>query len=820
MKTERQRRRPIGRLVTRLTLATLLAQGTSAATALERPATADLDLAGTTMADALLEIGRRYRVIISFHPSLVEGLQITPLRGRYTLGEALQQALRNGNLTAEISADGIVAVRRADRGDSSLATTAAAEGDKTSETPPPESAPVPQTVELQRVIIQGKAELDFEKPESGFAASSSDAATLSDTPLSQVPQALSVVTRDMITAARVRTQLEALGFATGVSAFGSNWMQAPPAKVRGFPAQFSLSGLTSMRSVLPLDSASIERIEVVKGPSGVVGGIAGEEGRGGVINVVRKRPVPGQKSEATLQVESRNDGSLRTTADLGGGDARTLWRLVSYRTRSRRDESRYAPSHTDGVLGSMSHRSESHIATLTLQREHRREVPPGMARVRMGDGGHAYEISSEEEVPVSRDDGLYTRIDDAELDAVWRLSDRWRVRTQARAEHAEFDATDHHYNDAFWMAGMERRAVQARGRAGRASLLADLQTGRVKHKLLLGADVQTQRTATRYVSAGWYVNPQTFVPGQTPLSDAPGFGSLDAIDLSPTKVSEQGTLLQDHLRIDDATVRLALRHARYTESHGGWDSKFSGRNWDVGATWRLLPDVTVYAGAQATINATGLAGQLFNGLYVAPSQTRQQQAGAKFDLQDGELALTLEAYRLQQRNVTHLNEEGRQPDVLPGKNSTGFEVELSGRAGASLDVSFGVNVMRTHSLNFAGLDAAPRWQPGCGTPERSMHLLLNYRLSSDEGFNGTSLGAGVRAQSGSWATAPGGLFAPLRIPGGAQVNLSWMHRERHWSFGLFVQNLFDRRLYQPTNNSEYVPLVPGRNVGLTLGYVL
>lgn len=809
----------------RLGLLTLLLHAACASAAIQPPtASLQIDVASCPVAEALLEIGRRYGVIISFQPGLVEGQRSAPLHGRYTLEQALEATLRSSQVSADIAPEGIVTLKRLP-----AASTRAPEAPPAAvaaiEAPAPgrEDATALRTVELQKVVMQAKADLQHDGHENGFMPSVSDVATLHDMPLSRVPQAVSVVTQDMLTASQARTQLEALGYATGVSSFGGGtWGFESAAKVRGFPAPLLLSGLGTYRSAVPVESAAIERIEVLKGPSGAVGGVTGEDGRGGVINIVRKQPDANLKPSATLQLDSRDGGRLHANADVGGSEGETLWRLVGYGSRGRGGAAGHQPVRTDGVLGSLNHRTADHSATLTLQHERRRDPPAGSARTRFNYDTSTYELSPAESALVSREDGRRSRVDDAEVDAQWRLSDRWRVRARTRWERAAFDMRTHLYLSELQQVQMERMAVEAKARTWRWSLLGDLDTGPVKHKVMVAIDALHRQESLRYTAASWYVDAESFVPGQTPLAPTPDDGRLEPMDLGESFSAERGVMLQDQLRFGDTTVRLALRRSRYRDTQPGMpdERRFTGRSWDTGASHRLLPDVTVYAGAQAAIEASLYAGQDVYDLAVPPGTSQQQQIGAKFDL-DEALTLTMEAYRLRQRNALYFtagSNNDLQPSLVSGKASTGIELELAGRATAALDLSIGMNLMRTQQLQFSQSNETYRC-PILAAPQRSMHLLADYRLPQNLAA-GTSLGLAFRAQSDSWvmAPAPDGMSPVLRVPGGAQLDLSWMRRDRHWSFGMAVQNVFARRLYSPTLDTHLVPIDHSRRVSLTLSY--
>jgi iron complex outermembrane receptor protein len=804
-------------LIARLALLSVLAQAIHAKASTGKLADAlELDVGSRPVASALLEIGQRYSVIISFPPNLVEGRRSAPLHGRYTLSQALEAALCSSDLAADIAPEGIVTVKRVPPAEAAPKPAPA----DPAQAPDQQDSPGP--LALERVVIYGKADLEFHVNENDFTASSTEIATLHNTPVSRVPQAVSVVTQDMLAASQARTQLEALSFATGVSSFDGGGGSQRAATIRGFPAPLLLSGLNSYRSALPVESAAIERIEVLKGPSGTVGGVTGENGRGGVINIVRKRPYAGQKPSATLHADSADGGTLQANADVGGGEGDTLWRLVGYGARSRERATGYDPLRTEGLLGSLSHRTRDHSATLTLQHEKRRDLLPGTTRPRFDDSNSAYGPASEEVAMVSCEDGRDSRIDDAEVDAQWRLSDRWRARAHGRWERAGLDVGSHRYFSELEEVRFERTAVKASGKSWRWSLLGSLETGPVKHTLLAAIDTQHYRQSHQYTLASWYVDAETYVPGQTPLPATPDFGTLELKDFGESFSSERGVMLQDQLRFGDATVRLAMRRSRYQgmKSNTLGERSFAGRSWDAGASYRLWPGMTVYAGAQAALEASLYAGQAVYDFAVPAGKSQQQQIGAKYDWDDA-LSLTLEAYRLRQRNslfVTYGAEGDRHPQLAPGKASTGIELELSGRASAALDLSIGVNVMRARQLGFSSAEHS-YWSHLQAVPERSMHVLANYRLPQSVAA-GVTLGLALRAQSGSWVIAPDpdADWPGMRVPGGAQLDLSWMRRDTHWSFGMTVHNVFNRKLYTPTTDNEFLPLNRGRSVGLTLSY--
>ena len=107
--------------------------------------------------------------------------------------------------------------------------------------------------------------------------------------------------------------------------------------------------------------------------------------------------------------------------------------------------------------------------------------------------------------------------------------------------------------------------------------------------------------------------------------------------------------------------------------------------------------------------------------------------------------------------------------------------------------------------------------PAGGVPRRSLHLLASHHLQGANG-PGSTLGVAVHATSSTRVGAAN--FAPSEgvLPGGAQVDLSWLHSAGPWTFNAALRNVFDRSVYGTASDARHLPLLPGRSVSLTATY--
>ena len=171
------------------------------------------------------------------------------------------------------------------------------------------TAQTPTTAETTLREVQVRSEQEKETatgPVIGYRAKRASTATKTDTPLSETPQAVTVVTSQQMTDQGATNLQDALGYAAGVrsDAYGLD-SRTDSVRVRGSNPDNYLDGLREAygyyTSRTRADSYTLERLEVLRGPSGMLFG-AGTAA--GVINMVSKRPQAETQREIGLQYGS------------------------------------------------------------------------------------------------------------------------------------------------------------------------------------------------------------------------------------------------------------------------------------------------------------------------------------------------------------------------------------------------------------------------------------------------------------------------------------------------------------------------------------
>jgi outer membrane receptor protein involved in Fe transport len=783
------------------------------------------NIPGGPLGNALIEIGKRSGTMVSFNPSLVEGQIAAPVQGEFTPMQAFMQVLGLSGLSIDVTPNGTVTVFPILAKPAMKAVTAARTSPAAHEMPATDDT-LRYTLDPVLVLASAGAQ------DAGLRASTASAATRTDTPLSELPQSVSVVTRDALDMQGANaTTTDVLRYVTGITVQVSDSGQGlmPSLMVRGLPAQYSLSGMNTLRSGLSIDNAFVERIEVLKGPSGVIGGVADFGGRGGAVNLVRRSIETQPYVEFKQGLSSRDGGTLRTDLDAAGQLApHSYWRAMAYGSRTGQTDGGYDPQFAGGLLGVLGYRGTDLKATLTLQTDNQRIAPSPTSRgVRRRADGTYTGVEKGQEDAVDATDGLRWRSSDVELDLSWQLSARWRMTWKGREERLDSSMNHHiyvaHDDQSVGQVDLSRRQSEARGGSMQWGLIGDVATGPVKHKLLLALDLDRRHSERRDGAATWIVDPATFKLSVTPLPEASDFGDPDALTSREKRERKRAVLLQDQIYVGNWIARLAAQTTHSSEYYDNFPLQGpKGTNWDAGLLYQITPTASVYAGTQYSVEIDGRAVDfpLFDGTEAPLRKLRQTQAGTKLELLERRLALTLEAFRLRQLNTLQTSADlpGTGVFAIPGRSSNGVEIELSGRATPVVDMNLGVTFIRARET-VPGPDSAVTQGielPATGVPARSVSLLTRYRLPGD-GPARHSAGLAFRAYSSSWAIPPG--TEQLRLPGGAQLDLSWLRTADSWSLGVSVENVFDRQLYGTQSAPGYIPLQPRRSLGVTASFM-
>lgn len=163
-------------------------------------------------------------------------------------------------------------------------------------------APSSEVIRLSEFQVSTSAD-------KGYRAGNSVSATRIDTPIKDLPFAISAFTSQFITDVGARDLWDVVQYAPSVTSAGREFNAGNAVyTIRGFDQSPQRNGFVGEGYV---DTASVERVEVVKGPSSL---LYGQVAPGGTVNYITKRP--GAKAFTTVGAQVGTQGFWRTALDV------------------------------------------------------------------------------------------------------------------------------------------------------------------------------------------------------------------------------------------------------------------------------------------------------------------------------------------------------------------------------------------------------------------------------------------------------------------------------------------------------------------------
>jgi TonB-dependent siderophore receptor len=271
----------------------------------EESAKLTLKIAPQPLGGALQELARQSGVQIVFFSRIAEGLQAAGLDGDYELSVALEKLLGGSNLTFRVINPKTIEIQPRPPAAASR-FDAPSRGEKAEPRLSPVT-PVEQPPPIEEVVVTSMAE--------------ELVATRTATPMREIPQTVSIISREQMDQQNDTDLADALANAVGITAVRSDSL-AQNYYSRGFPIQsFHLDGGAALNafetlgapfSVSP-DLGEFDHIELLRGADALFGGNGDP---GATVSLVRKRPLDTTEIKFNASVGSWNN--YRLEGDLTG----------------------------------------------------------------------------------------------------------------------------------------------------------------------------------------------------------------------------------------------------------------------------------------------------------------------------------------------------------------------------------------------------------------------------------------------------------------------------------------------------------------------
>jgi catecholate siderophore receptor len=651
----------------------------------------------------------------------------------------------------------------------------------------------------------------------GYRATRSGTFTKSDTPLNEVPASVTVVPAQLMKDQAMQGMADVIRYVPGVLIHQGEGNR-DQVVIRGISttADFYVDGVRDDAQVFR-DLYNLERVEVLKGPGGM---IFGRGGAGGVVNRVTKKPVFGSVGEASVSLGSWNQ--LRGTVDLGGKlNDSTAWRLnaVAQSGESFRngfDMKRYAVNPTLTLVPGGNTSVTLGFESLRDDRTADRGFPAQDGRPFNADPATFFGNASQSRAH-SYVDGAYAVLDH-DFGGV-QLKNSFRVTHYDKYYQNVYP--DNANASSVTAAGTLRLAAynNANRRTNvfnQTDLTTKISAGGFEHSLLAGLELGRQDSTSRRNSGVFGGAALITVPASAPFAVATAFPGIatDAnnnvkSDIAAVYVQDQIALSKEWkliagLRFDHFRTVFDDRRPAPTDL-ARTDNAFSPR---AGLIWQPSAASTYYASYSYAFLPSGEQLSLApNTADLAPEKAKNYEVGGRWDLLP-KLTLSAALFRLDRDDV-------RSPDPLnPGffvktgqQRTEGVEFGLQGEVTRNWQIYAGyAHLDGRITQTTSGAAAGARLQL---VPQNTISLWNRFDLG-----NGWGAGLGVVHQGSSFATLDNVVTLPAftRADGALYYTLAGGKTR----LALNVENIFDKK-YFPTadGNNNISPGAP-RNARLSL----
>ena len=650
-----------------------------------------------------------------------------------------------------------------------------------------------------------------------YTASGTVTATKTATPLGDIPQSVTIVTRELMRDQGMQSLADVVRYVPGI-VIGQGEGNRDQATIRGnaTTADFFIDGVRDDVQYFR-DLYNLDRVEALKGANAM---IFGRGGGGGVINRVTKEPQWVRLREITLQGGSFDN--KRASVDLG----QPLTAAMSTRVNGMYERSglfregvrlrRYGINPTM-TIGNGSQRTQLTLG-YELFADHRtadRGVPSYQGRpldtditTFFGDPSLSYSDA---------------RVHSGSATLSHQITEHVGIRNRAR--WAYYDKIYQNvFPGAVNVAGDQvsllayNNATDRRNLFNQSDLTIGMTTAALIHTILVGVELGRQ-SSDNFRNTGYFDNTTSSVsaPVSSPTVSMPVTFRQSATDADNHVVNTVASVyaqdqvavmsrLQLVLGVRRETFDIHYHNNRTDSSLSRIDHTISPR---AGVIIKPIEALSLYA--SHSVSYLPSAGDQFSSLTdvtrgLEPERFRNSEIGAKWDIAD-RLALTAALYRLDRTNTRAPDPRDPTRTVQTGSQRTrGFELGATGNVTSAWEIAGGFS--RQDAFITSTTSAASAGARVPLVPATTFSLWNKYQVTKPWGV---ALGVVHRAD----------MFAAIdnkvTLPGLTEFDAAmYLTVRERMQARLNVENLFDTRYFVTSNGNNNISPGSPRALRLSL----
>ncbi|PTT35669.1 TonB-dependent siderophore receptor [Chryseobacterium sp. HMWF028] len=588
--------------------------------------------------------------------------------------------------------------------------------------------------------------------------------------------------------------------------------------LRGFPTKVSMVDGVPATTNGEIDPADLERLEVIKGPSGTLYGGA-VTSFGGLINAVTKKPKDYFGGEASYLMGSYNLN--RVTADVYGPmteSRKMLFRLnaaYQYQNGFRDSEFRKSFFVAPTISYEVNDRLKFNLGAQIYNYEGTNTPIIFLARTRPYFAHNPDELGFDWKKSYSNNDiTLKAPSINVKAEANYKISDKWTSQTLLSRNFRKTEGLYQYQfirgnlNDATLERNVQWQNSEASSTSIQQNFNGEFKIGSIKNKVLIGLDYLNQTINNNHSPIVVYdnINGQTLagyanitrdlVLQKIQTSTAPLVRNNSASNLYGAYISNV-TYITDRL-----ITLLSLRMDHY-ESKGQLNLSNNTRTGDfnqtawspkVGIVYQILKDqLSAYGNYMNGFSYTAPVAQQLPDISgeMKPQMANQWEVGLKGNLWRNKVNFTVSYYDILVDNIQRgsgVIRDGKEYNIVvqDGKQrSKGIEIETI------MNPVQGLNIMAGYAYNHSRYEKADPTvdgrRPESAGPANVFNSWISYILPI-KGLQGLGVGFGVN-RVGKQITGNKTVTGQFAFPAYTLVNASISLEKERYRLGFKMNNL-------------------------------
>ncbi|MBF4556546.1 TonB-dependent receptor [Pseudomonas sp. p50] len=648
--------------------------------------------------------------------------------------------------------------------------------------------------------------------------------------LQEIPQTVNVIPAQVIRDQAPRNLDDALANVSGITQGNTLGSTQDSVMTRGFGDNRNGS---IMRDGMPVVqgrglNATVDRVEVLKGPASLLYGI---QDPGGVVNMVSKKPELEQYNALTLRGSTYGDGkngsggSFDSTGALG--DSGLAYRMVL----DHEDEDywrNYGVHRETLVAPSLAWFGES--TTLLFAYEHREFLTPF-------DRGTVIDPRDNHPLDIPRDrrldepfNNMEGRSDLYHFEADHALDDNWNAHFGYSWNRETYDASQVRVTAIDTTKGTLTRSMDgtqnaiSTDRFTTASLEGNVNVAGMQHDLVFGIDDEYRKIyradliRQKSLSNFSYTNP---VYGR----EVEGTTVSPADSAQTDLLRSDSVFLQDSIHLTDKWILVGGARFQAYDQYAGKGVPFqantdsNGQKWvpRAGLVYRYTDALSFYGSytesfkPNSTIAPLSGSSTVLDGS-IAPEEAKSWEVGAKLDM-PGRVTGNIALFDIKKRNVLVANSEGPVTiySAAGEVRSRGLELDLSGQ------LSDRWSMIGSYAYTDAEVTEDPTYKGKKlqNVAKNSGSLSAVYDFGTIVGGDQLRVGAGARYVGERAGNAVNDFDLPSYTVADAFATYDTRVEGQKVKFQLNVKNLFDRTYYTSAASRFFVSMGDSRQVTLS-----